>query len=82
MARGCALLLGRPTRHGLRSDDRPATDGGVFLANILAGYINDRSGASAANPAGYDAMLWFFGLLSVAALVFATLLLKRRSGAS
>ena len=49
----------------------------VFLANIAAGYVNDRSGASAANPAGYDAMLWFFGLLSLAALVFATLLLRR-----
>jgi MFS family permease len=54
---------------------------GVFLANIFAGYINDRSGASAANPAGYDAMLWFFGLLSLAALVFAALLLKGRSSA-
>jgi MFS family permease len=52
---------------------------GVFLANIAAGYVNDRSGANAANPAGYDAMLWFFGLLSLAALVFATLLLRKRS---
>lgn len=52
---------------------------GVFLANIAAGYVNDRSGASAANPAGYDAMLWFFGLLSLAAFVFAMLLLRRRS---
>jgi MFS family permease len=52
---------------------------GVFLANIAAGYVNDSSGASFANPAGYDSMLWFFGLLSLAALVFATLLLKGRS---
>ncbi len=55
---------------------------GVFLANIAAGYVNDSSGASFANPAGYDSMLWFFGLLSLAALVFATLLLKGRSSES
>ncbi len=52
---------------------------GVFLANIAAGYVNDSSGASAANPAGYDTMLWFFGVLSLAAFVFAMLLLRRRS---
>jgi MFS family permease len=51
--------------------------GGVFLANIAAGYINDSSGASAANPAGYDAMLWFFGLLSLAAFISAALLAGR-----
>ena len=44
---------------------------GVMVANIVAGYVNDSSGASAANPAGYDAMLWFFGVLSLAAFVFA-----------
>lgn len=55
---------------------------GVFLANIAAGYINDRSGASAVNPAGYDAMLWFFGVLSLAAVVFATLLLRSRAQAA
>jgi MFS family permease len=52
---------------------------GVFLANIAAGYVNDSSGASAVNPAGYDTMLWFFGVLSLAAFVFAMLLLRRRS---
>ena len=50
---------------------------GVFAANVLAGYINDRSGASAANPAGYDAMLWYFGILSVAAALCAALLWAR-----
>jgi len=50
---------------------------GVFAANILAGYINDRSGGSAVNPSGYDAMLWFFGILSVAAFVSAVLLWMR-----
>lgn len=47
---------------------------GVFLANIVAGSINDASGASAANAAGYDGMLWFFGTLSLAAFVSALLL--------
>jgi MFS family permease len=55
---------------------------GVFVANILVGYLNDRSGASAVNSAGYDTMLWFFGLLSLAALVFAILLLKGRRSES
>jgi MFS family permease len=50
---------------------------GVFAANILAGYINDRSGASAANPSGYDAMLWYFGVLGVAAFICAALLWAR-----
>jgi predicted MFS family arabinose efflux permease len=54
---------------------------GMFLANIAAGYVNDSSGASAANPAGYDAMLWFFGLLSLAAFVFAMLLWRRSATA-
>jgi MFS family permease len=43
--------------------------GGVFVANIAAGYISDSS--------GYDAMLWFFGLLSLAAFVSAALLTAR-----
>jgi MFS family permease len=50
---------------------------GVFLANIIAGSINDASGAGAANPAGYDGMLWFFGSLGLAAFVSALLLLAR-----
>ena len=50
---------------------------GVFIANIVAGYINDSSGASVANPGGYDAMLWFFGVLSLAAFVCAALLWMR-----
>ena len=50
---------------------------GVFIANIAAGYLNDRNGASATNPAGYDAMLWFFGVLSLAAFVCSAWLLMR-----
>jgi MFS family permease len=42
---------------------------GLFAANIAAGYLNDSSGASAANPGGYAPMLWFFGLLSLGAFL-------------
>ena len=49
---------------------------GVFGPTRCGG-LNDINGASAANPAGYDAMLWFFGLLSLTALVCAALLLRR-----
>jgi MFS family permease len=52
---------------------------GVMSANLAAGYLNDASGASAGNPAGYAAMLWFFGLTSLAGFVFTVLL--RRSDA-
>ena len=47
---------------------------GLFAANLAAGRINDVSGASAANPGGYAPMLWFFGLLSVAAFICTVLL--------
>jgi MFS family permease len=42
---------------------------GLFGANLAAGYLNDASGASAANPGGYAPMLWFFGSLSLAAFL-------------
>lgn len=51
---------------------------GLVVANFGIGYANDASGASAANPAGYDTMLWVFGLMSLAAFVFAALLLRQR----
>jgi MFS family permease len=50
---------------------------GLFAANLAAGYINDTSHASAANPAGYNPMLWFFGLLSLAAFAFTVALWLR-----
>lgn len=49
-------------------------NGGIFGANVAAGWLNDRAGAGAANPAGYDPMMWFFGLTSVAGFAFALLL--------
>jgi MFS family permease len=53
---------------------------GLTFCNLGAGWINDRSHAGADNPAGYSSMLWFFGLLSCAALVFAVLLRVRETG--
>jgi MFS family permease len=50
---------------------------GLFGANIIAGYLNDISGAAAGNAAGYAPMLWFFGLLSLAAFLCTTLLWVR-----
>jgi MFS family permease len=50
---------------------------GLFAANLAAGYINDTSHASAANPSGYNPMLWFFGLLSLAAFAFTMALWLR-----
>jgi predicted MFS family arabinose efflux permease len=50
---------------------------GLTLANLAAGYINDVSGASAENPGGYTPMLWFFGLLSLAAFACTLLLWLR-----
>ena len=53
---------------------------GLFGANVVAGYLNDTSGASAANPAGYAPMLWFFGLLSLAAFLCTLVLWVRDHG--
>jgi MFS family permease len=58
---------------------------GLTIVNPLVGSINDLSHASATNPAGYTPMLWFFGLLSLAALACTMLLWlsdQRRAGAS
>jgi MFS family permease len=53
---------------------------GLWLSNRTAGWLADRAGASAAHPAGYDVMLWFFGCVSIAALTSAVLLWRRESG--
>jgi len=38
------------------------------------------AGAGPRNPARYDAMLWFFGIQSLTALVAVVLLWRRESG--
>lgn len=55
---------------------------GLFGANIIAGYLNDANGASAANPGGYTPMLWFFGLLSLTAFVLTLVLRALDHGAA
>jgi MFS family permease len=55
---------------------------GLFAANLIAGYLNDASGASAANPGGYAPMLWFFGLLSLTAFACTVALWLRDHGAA
>jgi hypothetical protein len=53
---------------------------GLTACNIGAGWLNDRSGAGAENPAGYLPMLWMFGLLALSGLVFSWLLYRREVG--
>ncbi|MGH8253195.1 MAG: MFS transporter [Steroidobacteraceae bacterium] len=55
---------------------------GLALANLIAGWLNDRGGAGAAHVQGYAGMLWFFGLLSLAGLVFALLLWRHEGRAA
>lgn len=50
---------------------------GLFGFNILIGFANDISGASAQNPAGYNAGMWIFSTLGFFGLFFAFML--RRS---
>jgi MFS family permease len=54
----------------------------LFLAasNLAAGWLADRAHAGPANPSGYDAMLWYFGLVSLIAFVSVALLWRRESG--
>jgi MFS family permease len=47
---------------------------GIAGANLLAGWLNDRAGASAQNPAGYEPMMLFFGTASTLGFGFAILL--------
>jgi len=53
---------------------------GLWGSNRLAGWLADQAGAGPANPAGYGGMMWFFGVLSLAALTSAVLLWQRESG--
>jgi MFS family permease len=53
---------------------------GLWGSNRIAGWLADKAGAGPANPGGYTAMLWFFGLLSLTALSSVVLLWLRESG--
>jgi MFS family permease len=52
----------------------------LAASNITAGWLADRAHAGPAHPSGYDAMLWYFGLVSLVALVSIALLWRRESG--
>lgn len=53
---------------------------GMATLNYLLGWANDRSGASAANPAGYHLMLQILTGLGILAFVFALRLRWRETG--
>lgn len=53
---------------------------GMAASNLAAGWLADRAGAGAVNPAGYAVMMWFFFLLSLTALSSAVLLWRREAG--
>ncbi|RCK72622.1 MAG: major facilitator superfamily MFS_1 [Ignavibacteriae bacterium] len=53
---------------------------GLFLFNLLIGWANDYSNASASNPEGYNLGMWIFSTLGFFGLVFAYLLRKTETG--
>ncbi len=53
---------------------------GLFGFNLLIGFTNDISEASAANPAGYNTGMWIFSILGFLGLLFAFLLRKSETG--
>lgn len=53
---------------------------GLAGFNLVIGYVNDASAASAANPAGYTSGMWVFSILGIAGFLFAFLLRRRELG--
>jgi MFS family permease len=53
---------------------------GLFLFNIMIGWANDFSGASAENPAGYKLGMWIFSILGFLGLFFAFMLRRNEMG--
>ena len=52
---------------------------GLLVINLLAGALNDASGAGPDNPTGYRPMLWLFFALSFFGFVFAAALRARET---
>ena len=52
----------------------------LWASNRAAGWIADYAGAGPTNPAGYDTMLWYFGLLSLTALTSVVFLWRQETG--
>jgi len=53
---------------------------GLFLFNIMIGWANDFSGASAENPTGYRMGMWIFSILGFLGLFFAFMLRRNEMG--
>mgnify|MGYP000908335016 FL=1 len=53
---------------------------GLFGFNLLIGFANDISKASATNPTGYNTGMWIFSILGFLGLLFAFLLRKSETG--
>jgi MFS family permease len=53
---------------------------GLFGFNLLIGFANDVSKASAVNPGGYNIGMWIFSSLGFFGLIFAFLLRKSQAG--
>jgi len=53
---------------------------GLAGFNLLVGWANDHSQASAANPAGYRLGMWIFSILGFLGVFFAFLLRQRETG--
>ena len=53
---------------------------GLAGFNLLVGWANDASLASAANPAGYAPGMWIFSSLGIAGLILAVLLYRQEHG--
>ncbi len=53
---------------------------GLFSFNIIIGFANDASNATAQNPDGYNAGMWIFSILGFLGLLFAFLLRQSERG--
>jgi len=53
---------------------------GIAASNLVAGWLNDVYGASAAHPAGYGPMMWFFLVSAFLGLLFAVALWRHSPG--
>lgn len=53
---------------------------GIAGANVVAGWLADAAGAGPAHPQGYDAILGFFALISLAALACVVALWRHETG--
>jgi MFS family permease len=74
-------MLVEPTRMGTAYGlVNVLQNAGLAVCNLAVGWLNDAARAGPRNPSGFDAMLWFFGVLSFIAFAFVALLWPRESG--